>query len=457
MSDLTPTARLEGHIVENSFDDLSPQAVLAVKTFVLDTLGVAMSGANAAFADEVREGLSKWSAGDEARVLGTDLRTTAGSAAMMNAFNAHCQEYDCVHEGAVVHPLATIQPATLAWCERESASRKVTGRELIEALATGVDISTTIGVSSNATLKFFRPATAGVFGTAAAIAKLSGLRGEPLSSAMGLALAQCSGTMQPHDEGLCTLAVQVGFGARSGLQAVDMAMTGVPGPKDWLEGPHGYLKLFEGDWTLEPRVDELDTVSRITEVSHKPFPSGRATHGGVDGLLQLRAIGVREENVEKIEIHVPPLIEKLVGRPVNDTMGVNYARLCLQYVGAIALIDGTIEVTDYAFDRIRNKRLQALAERIHIVVDDNPDPNALSPQRVVAHLVTGETREVVIANTLGSPANPLTRDQHLDKFRRNWKFAPASLSADRCERVIETVDHLEALDDVTRLIDLLVP
>jgi len=457
MAESNCTAALEQHVVNNVYDDLSPSAVTAVKTFVLDTFGVAMSGANAAFADEVRQGLQKWSTGDEARVLGTDMTASAGSAAMMNAFNAHCQEYDCVHEGAVVHPLATIQPATFAWCEREAASRKVSGRDLIEALSTGVDVSTTIGVSSNATLRFFRPATAGVFGTTAAIAKLAGLKGDPLSSAFGLALAQCAGTMAPHDEGLCTLAVQVGFGARSGLQAVDMALAGVPGPHNWLEGPHGYLQLFEGDWTLEPRIAELQDISRITEVSHKPFPSGRATHGGVDGLLQLRAIGVNDENVERIEIHVPPLIDKLVGRPVSDDMGVNYARLCLQYVGAIALIDGTIEVTDYDFDRIRNKQLQDMARRIDIIVDDNPDPNALSPQRIVAVMKNGETSEVVVPNTLGSPDNPLTRDQHLNKFRRNWGFAPGRLPADRCEQVIDAVDQLEDLNDVTELTALLVP
>ena len=93
-------------------------AVTAIKTFVLDTIGVAVSGSAAAFAAELRSGLKAWRGEAEATVLGTGERVSAGTAAVLNGFHAHCQEFDCVHESAVVHPLATIQPAVLAWCER---------------------------------------------------------------------------------------------------------------------------------------------------------------------------------------------------------------------------------------------------------------------------------------------------------------------------------------------------
>jgi len=447
------TAELMRHALDFRFEELNEHSERALKTFVLDTLGVMVSGSSADFSSELAKGLSRDDADgfDQASVLGTGERSSATIAAMRNAFHAHCQEFDCVHEAAVVHPLATVQPAAMAWAEREGG---VSGRDFMSALAIGVDISTTIGMASNETLRFFRPATAGIFGTTAALARLQGLRGETFANAMGLALASCAGTMQPHDEGLCTLAVQVAGAARAAILAVDMAAAGVPGPQHWLQGPHGYLNLFEGKYDLEPRVNELQSVRRIDQVSHKPFPSGRATHGAIDGLLSLRGEHIDCEKIEKIDIFVPPLIDKLVGRPITPDMGVNYARLCLQYVGALALTYGTIEVTDYQAERIGDPQLQALGSRINIIVDDNPDPNALSPQRVVI-LIDGEKREIVVPDTLGSPANPLTHSRHLAKFRNNWRYARKAAPEQACEAVIDCVDRLQDLSDVRELCRLI--
>ena len=52
--------------------------------------------------------------------------------------------------------------------------------------------------------------------------------------------------------------------------------------------------------------------------------------------------------------------------------------------------------------------LRALAERLFITVDGNPDPNALFPQRLVVRLTDGSTIERAIPHTLGSPDAPLS-------------------------------------------------
>jgi hypothetical protein len=53
----------------------------------------------------------------------------------------------------------------------------------------------------------------------------------------------------------------------------------------------------------------------------------------------------------------------------------------------------------------------------------------------------------------GSPKNPLTRDDRLDKFGR---LASAVLSPDRSQKVVSTVDKIERLEDVAGLVSLLV-
>jgi hypothetical protein len=52
---------------------------------------------------------------------------------------------------------------------------------------------------------------------------------------------------------------------------------------------------------------------------------------------------------------------------------------------------------------------------------------------------------------LAHPSRPLTREQHLAKFRRCLDFAAAPLAPGAGEQLIEAVDRLEELGDVREL------
>ena len=446
---MNATKRFVDHVISTPFEALSPQAIRATKTFFLDTLGVSIAGTAAVFAPELQRTVATWGQGNEASVFGLNDKLPAGSAALINGFNTHSQEFDCVHEPAVVHPLASIQSGVLAWCQRQG---NVNGKDLILALCLGVDVATTIGMAAKRGLHFFRPATAGVFGVTAAIGKLANLDQQQLLNAMGIALAQSANTMQAHIEGKPTLALSVGLAARAGLQSVDLAAAGITGPNDVLEGRFGYFPMIEQDWDLEPVLAELGTVWRMTQVSHKPFPAGRATHGGIDGIQQLKQAGLKAADVAKLELYAPPLIHQLVGRPLLAELPVNYARLCFQFVGAVALTEEIVDLPHFYPDRLKDKALHQLAERIAVIIDDNPDPNALSPQRLVVHLHDGSQQEIIINDTLGSPANPLSHTAHLDKFRRCWRNGLRELSTDNCEQVIEQTENLEQLENIDELL-----
>ena len=447
--------RLVQHVIATRFQDLSAPAVAAVKTFCLDTIGVSVAGTTARYAAEMRLAMGKWGNGAEATVLGLGDTLPASSAAMVNAFHAHNQEFDCVHEAAVVHPLTTIQSVSLAYAERAGG---VTGRGLILALALGVDVATSIGMAAKTGLRFFRPATAGVFGATVAVGKLAGLDAVGLKNALGLAYAQNAGTMQSHVEGGPALALQMGFAAGAAVRAVDLACAGLPGPHDVLEGPFGYFRLYEGEWDLEPVWAELGMIWRITQVSHKPFPTGRAAHGGLDGILQLRAAhGLQADEVARLTLAAPPLIHQLVGRPVKLDMDVTYARLCFQYVGALALLNGGVDVGDFGPERLADPRLHDLARHIELVVDGNPGPNALAPQAVTAYLKDGRTLRVDIPHTLGSPERPLSREQHLAKFRRCWSCGARPLTDEAADRLIHLVDGLDELGNSNEIVALTRP
>lgn len=445
------------HVAETRFEHLGDATVLSAKTFIEDSLGVGVSGSRGPHVDDLRAAALASGGGGTSRVLGTNWRLPTTSAALLNAYQIHNAEYDCVHEQAVVHPMAVLLGAVVAHVDRERANgRRFTGEEVITAVTVGVNVGAGIGIASRSPLRFFRPATAGGYAACAALGKLEGMDPGQLNGLMGLMLGQSSGTMQAHTEGSVMLAMQVGFNARSAVSALDMARVGIGGPANVLEGPYGYYALFEGDHDLPAMLADLGERWLITEVAHKPFPSGRATHGVVDACLTLaEEHGFDAAQVQSVSAKVPPLTHRLVGRPVLDAMEPNYARLCAAFVSARALLRKRVDLDDFTPEARADAASLELARRIQIVQDGNPDPNALTPIVVDIELRDGRTVSRTLDIIYGNPANPMTRDAHLAKFRRNLEVSRDPLAADAAQHAIGRLEALEQETDFSSLLDLL--
>lgn len=448
------TATLLDFVTSTSAEAIPEAARTACRTFLLDSLGVAAAGSAAPWAENLTAIQGKWGAGDAARCWVFGDRLPAASAAFSNAYMIHNSEFDCIHEAAVVHPMAVLLPAAMADAERTGG---VSGADFLTALILGVETACTIGVAATGGMRFFRPATAGAFGAVAAIARLRGFDAATLRNAMGAVYSQLSGTMQAHTEGSVLLAMQAGFSARNAVVACDLAEAGIAAPQDMLEGEFGYFALFEESADFASAIARLGDPWRITEVAHKPFPSGRATHGVLDALLELqRHHGFAAADIVHIEARVPPLTYQLVARPPWSGMPPNQARLCIAYAAARAMQRGTLGVGDFTPVALSDGDTFALAKRISVSKDDNPDPTALAPVRVHVSLVGDQKLEREQAVIYGNPAKPMTRDAHLEKFRSNWRAAARPLPADNAERLIDDVGAIQSIVDMREIVALLV-
>ncbi len=67
----------------------------------------------------------------------TGERMPAQSAAIVNANQIHCLEFDCVHEGAVLHPMATILSAVFAGRTGKDRCVTISGRDLVHRACLG--------------------------------------------------------------------------------------------------------------------------------------------------------------------------------------------------------------------------------------------------------------------------------------------------------------------------------
>ncbi len=393
--------------------------------FLTDTLGCALAGSNTETNLAMLAAFSKNQG--PYRLPGRPELVDRDAAAVLAAHAIHCLEWDAVHEPAVVHAMSVTTGAL--WAEVQT-HKAVGGKTFLESVIVGVDIASRLGVATKGALRFFRPATAGLIGAAAAIARLRGFTPAQAKNAVGLAYSQVQGTMQAHLEGTPALAMQVALSARAAVNACDLAAAGLQGPHDVFDGKFGYFTLIEEDGDTGKLVSGLGNRFAIDELSIKPYPSGRASHGALSVLLRhIQAGTVNANNFAGLTARVPPLVHRLVGRPLGQDMSPAYARLCLPFLTGLALRDKTIDPRRFTAADFEDPGILAAASCVRVLVDDNQDLNALAPQEVSIELKNGERLTERLPAVLGAPKNPVSIEELKSKFELAASLSPAPPAA----------------------------
>jgi 2-methylcitrate dehydratase PrpD len=451
--------RLARHASQAQFEHLSGRTLGALQAFILDTVGVGLAGCASPYAGRVRAFAARAPGVREASIWGFGDRVARRDAAFCNAFLAHCQEYDCVHEAAVLHPFTVVTPVVLAEAEACTSvgAPMLNGRDVLCAVNVGVDIAAGLGVAATTPIRFFRPAVYGLFGAVAALARARQLDETTTAHAFGYALAFASGTMQAHSEGTPALAIQVANAARCAFDAVDLACAALPGPLGAIDGAHGVLALFEAGHDLDRLIKGLDGPPRADSVSWKPFPTGRAAHGGLDLMGQALAAGITADAIARVTIEAPPLIHHLVGRPIEAAPEVNYARLCLPFLAASMLRHGRLDLTSFTPDQLRDSATLALARRIEVIKSAVEDPAAFTPQRATITLHDGGVFTATVSDLLGSPPRPLSAKAQHEKLNGCFSFSGLGFAPDAVSDLISVCADLPALKDCAALVRAVTP
>lgn len=442
--------RLADHMASVSYRSLGASAQRAAKHLLADTVATGIAGSASPAARQLLASLLERPHGP-VKCPGLSAGFQRDDAALLTGFTIHCLEWDAVHEAAVVHAMSVPTAALLADAQDRGSVR---GSDLLSALVGAIDIAAGLGAATNAPLSFFRPATAGLMGAAAGVARLRGYSRKQTAHTIGLAYSQVHGTMQAHIEGTIALPLQVALSARAALTAADLAKAGLEGPHDILDGPFGYFNLIDKDSDSALFWDRLATLHAVEEVSIKPYPSGRASHGVLGALFPVIADQtISEQTFGSLVASVPPLIHRLVGRPAKPEMSPAYARLCLPYLVATALQTGEIDPTLFEGTVTPSAERLALAEKVSVIINDNPDPNALSPQSFILTHSDGPELLIEVEHTYGSPQNPLGEAETRAKLGSCFKAGAHTHDAAALETFQTGLQTVDQLEDITQIWD----
>jgi 2-methylcitrate dehydratase PrpD len=442
---LSVTARLASFVAEAKPHALPPQVAHQAKRSAMNFFAVALTGCRDATIETVFASLAAFSGGREATLIGRRERIDALGAAFLNAASANVLDFCDTHTPTAIHPTAPILPALLALAELE----RVSGRDLLMALAFGQEVACRIGLAmspSHYNNGWHITATCGVFGAAAGCGRLLGLGTEQMTWAIGIASTQAAGLC----ECLGTPAKSVGVGnaARNGLLSALLAARNFAGPAEPLAGTQGYFHALGETPDLLALCENLGGRWEIMNTAYKPYPCGFVLHPVLDCVLDWRHANPQAE-VTKVEVTGNPLLALRADRP--DVATGREAQVSVQHAVAAALITGRAGVEQFSDTCVNNPAVAALRGKITVARDANIPTIAASVEITTAD---GAIHNLSQKAARGSDLNPMS-DQDLEEKLR--AAAAAWNPRHNIAPLIEAIWRLDESDDVSRLAAMTVP
>ncbi len=448
-------------VVETDFVELPAELLELGRKSILDGLGLALSGSVAACGRIIQRYLRSQQLTGDATVIGTDLRIPPRFAAFANGVGVHADDYDDTQlavgsdrvYGLLTHPTAPCLPAALAVAEQGDLS----GRELMLAYQLGVEVECKVSEAMSPRHYqhgFHSTATCGTLAAAAATSKLHGLALEPTLRTLALAASQAGGLRENF--GTMTKPFHAGRAAESGLLATDLAREGFTATDRILESPRGFFQAHGGGYALEAIQGGLGKPWTFLDpgVSIKPHPSGSLTHPGMTKMLELiLEHDIAAADVVRVDVgtnhNMPNAL--IHHQPTTQLQ----AKFSMEFCMAILLVERRGGLTEFLDEVVNRPDVRTMMSKIHFGM--HPEAEAAGYHKMTTiieiRLKDGRTLSGRADFGKGSPANPMSYDEVADKFRGCARFA--SWDADRTERIVETVRHLEKLDSVRELTRLL--
>ncbi|MBI2831986.1 MAG: MmgE/PrpD family protein [Chloroflexi bacterium] len=463
-SKMAVTEVLASHMLGFRYEDLPQQAIEVTKKTILDTLACAVAGSTAIVIEPLAELVKGWGGKQESTVLVYGGKVPAPAAALINCTMARALDFDDVHESGGGHINATMVPSALIIAEYSKTvkGRPISGKELIAALALGCDLFLRIRLAAGKTASAtgWTSETYAPIAVAAMGGRMLGFDREKTLNAMGVAYCGCAGNVECIVEGTLGGRLQQGLAGKAGILSLNLTDIGFTGPANLLEGKYGLYQLYwGGDYTPERLVMELGTRFEGNDVSIKPYPSCKYTHGSIWGVLRLVAEnGIKASDVEKVTISTSTRTYNIAGCGENKISPTTIpdAQFSYYFTIASALIRGHVTVEDFTEKAINDPEVRALAKKVNVVIDEEKDKVSLTVSPTDIEIVTrgGKVyRKHVEADMVkGHPKNPLSRDEVVRKFRDCAPFSARPFPAGNIDKISQMVWDLEKIDDVTALL-----
>lgn len=436
--------------------DLFPKnAVSLAKEHILDTLAVAVAGANTDVGRIMTANAMRQGGSPEASVIGVSGKTCAETAALTNATLAHAHDFDDDCVITVSHPGAAIIPAVFALAEAAGAS----GRDVIEALVLGLE--TMRRVSDAINIQHYLDgwhctATLGVLGAATGCARI--LKLDPTRTRNALAIAGSLASGGVVDFGTGTKPLNAGHAAQGGVMAARLAADGLTGHAEMLERSRvGFFSRYSsGEPKPRRSWKPLGAPLHIVDpgVNFKQYPCCAGMHATIECAVHL----ARRHDIDPQEVRTA---ETVVEQMLIDNLSYATprtpaeARFSLAFALAVGICCRKAGIAQFSPQTVTDPRLQALVRRCRTAAKAGP-PCGTYPTDAQVRIVMrdGCVYEHATAASAGHAVlKPFSREDLAEKTKGCYRFSfPAADSSALVQTVLDDFEHLADVGEAARLL-----
>ncbi|MFC1860895.1 MmgE/PrpD family protein [Chloroflexota bacterium] len=445
--------RFAEYITDTVYDDLPAEPLDIMKTVILTVLGTTVGGATVDVSQAVLEQVREWGGKEEATILIHGGRAPAHNAAFINSVMARALDFcDAAHPG--IHIGSSQIPAALAAAELAGGC---SGKEFLTAVTVGTEVAHKINQFSF--YNGFDPSgICGIFSATATAGRILGLSREQMLHALAIAFNKAAGSMQSNVQGALSVVLIQGFTSQGAIVCSQLARRGMTGPKSFLTGTFGYFHLFNNDkYDTEELTGGLGTRFELTKTLFKRYSSCGLTQSSTYSIHKLiRENDIAADDIERIDITVGPFVYNMVGQPheIGDNPKIN-AQYCIPFCVANALLRRSSRLRHFDEDYIRDLQIMPVAERVHVAGDPALESRGLGAMRMQVRMKNGEVYSHSMDFGAGSPERTLNEDEHMARFRDCISYGGKPLPQDNVDKLVSLVKRLEDVEDIRRLIPLM--
>ena len=435
------------------YEDIPGEVIEKAKDCILDQLGVELIGSTLEWNKIPYRYVVGLGGRAESTIVNYGTRTLALDAAFVNATFGQGCELDDVGFGSGGHLSAATVPVAIALCEK----RPVSGREAIASVVAGWDVMHRIllAVRPSANKRGFHShGIGGPFAAAVTAGRLLQSSEEEMVNAFGIAGSHSAGSTEYDQTGGEVKRVHAGLAARAGIQSAMLAKLGLTGPPTIIEGKRGFCRVFADHYDMDVITKNLGTDFKIMTAWFKVYPCVSAVQGAIDALaLLIEQHHIRTEDVEEIQVGLSET-SVMHGGTIYEPHDVASAQFSLPFSMAVRLLKNDNDLSLYMDRNLwRDPRVLAVARKVrsYAVPEARGDKNYLT--KMAIKLIDGRTVQTYQEYPRGCPLNPVTRDDIRNKFR---KLASVVLAKTKVDEIIDKIEQLENVKDISILVPLLV-
>jgi 2-methylcitrate dehydratase PrpD len=451
---MNATQRLARFALELNYKRIPAAVIDRAKACILDTLAVSLYGSTKPWSRTVSEFVRDSGLRGRSTVLGENWMAQPAQATLANGTMAHAFELDNVRQpGAGVHPGATAFLPAFAMAEE----KKVDGKALLSAFVAACEVMSRIGVAAGNSLErrgFHAPGLTGTFGAAVAAGRLLGLDEKKMVNALGIAGSYSGGLIEFSrcQEGAMIKRLHLGKAAEGGVTAALLASRGFAGPESILEGKFGFCRTFSDSPKLSYLTHRLGRTFESLNICIKRCACHINAHAPIEALQKLRdEIEFKPEDIREI---VVVGIEKLVTHhAIYQPKDLMMAQYSIPFCVALSLYFDPTDPDSFDDKKLKDKKILAMMRKVRLKCDHEIERKGWDrAARVTVVLANKQRHSALVVHFKGTPKNPMSQSEIEDKAR---KLTRALLPARQLERLVEAVENLEKVDDVSRIEEFL--